>query len=100
MNLVATPDSKDVTGILTVSDITGQTISDRILHQLSVTGYDYVLDVDLSMDSCTLVSSNEGASRVPSQQGRYTEWIDSMIRDSVVGQDAQLYWESESGESF
>ena len=94
MNLVATPDSKDVTGILTVSDITGQTISDRILHQLSVTGYDYVLDVDLSMDSCTLVSSNEGASRVPSQQGRYTEWIDSMIRDSVVGQDAQLYWES------
>ena len=57
-------------------------------------GYDYVLDVDLSMDSCTLVSSNEGASRVPSQQGRYTEWIDSMIRDSVVGQDAQLYWES------
>ena len=94
MNLVATPDSKDVTGILTVSDITGQTISDRILHQLSVTGYDYVLDVDLSMDSCTLVSSNEGASRVPSQQGRYTEWIDSMIRDSVVGQDAQLYRES------
>ena len=94
MNLVATPDSKDVTGILTVSDITGQTISDRILHQLSVTGYDYVLDVDLSMDSCTLVSSNEGASRVPSQQGRYTEWIDSMIHDSVVGQDAQLYRES------
>ncbi len=44
MSMVSTPDSDDVTGILTVIDITEQVVADRILHQRSVTGYDFVVD--------------------------------------------------------
>ena len=94
MNMIAAPDSGDVTGIMTVTDITSQTISDRILHQLSVAGYDYVLDVDLCLDSCTLVSSSEGAAPVGPRQRRYTDWIDSMVRKCAAQQDAQIYRES------
>ncbi len=31
--MIEAPDSGDITGILTVTDITEQTISDRILHR-------------------------------------------------------------------
>ena len=54
--MVTAPDSGDITGILTVSDITEQTISHRILNQLSVAGYDFVADVDLNQDHFAIVS--------------------------------------------
>ena len=38
MSLVATPDSGDVTGILTVTDTTRRTIEDRIMKQISAKG--------------------------------------------------------------
>ena len=36
MSMVSTPDSGDVTGILTVMDITEQIAAERVVHQLSV----------------------------------------------------------------
>ncbi len=59
--MIEAPDSGDITGILTVTDITEQTISDRILHQLSITSYDYVIDLNLSNDSFTVLSCNKNA---------------------------------------
>ncbi|MFR9062519.1 MAG: hypothetical protein ACLVJO_01445 [[Clostridium] scindens] len=58
MNLLETPDTGDVTGVLTVTDITEQTISDRIMHRLSVTDYDFVVDVDLHHDTYNILSSS------------------------------------------
>ena len=54
MNMVSTPDTGDITGILTVTDTTERTISDRILHQLLVTGFDFVVDVDLTKDTYSI----------------------------------------------
>ena len=59
VNLVETPDTGGVTGILTVTDITEQAISERILRQLSVTSYDLVVDVDVLKDSYTVLTGSE-----------------------------------------
>ena len=87
MNLIATPDSGDVTGILTVTDVTEQTVSDRILHKLSVSSYDMVMDVDLNRDHYTLLSYNHGAEDVPEPYGIYSEQVRRLVQDIVVPRD-------------
>lgn len=47
MILVETPDTGDVTGIFTATDITNQMIRDKLVHQLTTESYDMVADVDL-----------------------------------------------------
>ena len=90
VNLVSAPDTGDVTGILTVTDITEQTISDRILHQLSVTSYDFVVDLDLERDTFTVLTSSGHAGDIPphgSHSGRTAE----MLRAAVVPRDREAY---------
>ena len=91
MNMVITPDSGDVTGILSVTDVTERTISNRILHQLSVTGYDFVVDVDLIQDSYAILSCNENTWHAPPRQGRHSSWIDHMQQDIIVPKDREQY---------
>lgn len=87
VNVVETPDTGDVTGILTVTDITEQTISDKILNQLSVSSYDLVVDVDLTKDSCTVLSCNHSSGDVPMPGVRHSEHVDHMLQKQVVPKD-------------
>lgn len=91
MHMVATPDSGDVTGILTVTDVTEQSISDRILHQLSVTGCDMVVDVDLTRDSYSILSYSENGSCIPPFRGRHSEWMEHMLKTRIVPRDKEQY---------
>lgn len=91
MHMVATPDSGDVTGILTVTDITEQAISERILHQLSVTGCDFVVDVDLTTDRYKILSCSENACCIPPPTGSHSAWMDQMLRTRVVPRDKEQY---------
>lgn len=91
VNLVETPDTGDITGILTVTDITEQTISDRILHQLSVTSYDYVIDLNLTEDSFTVLTCNKNAQYTPPAYGCHSEWVTDMALHAVVPKDRARY---------
>ena len=93
MNLVSTPDSGDVTGVLTVTDITAQVVSDRILYQLSSSGYDFVADVDLTADSFTILSHNKGRS-VPPHHGCHSEWVRYLLDAKVVPRDQERFREN------
>ena len=93
MNLVATPDSGDVTGILTITDITEQTVADRILHRLCANGYDLVADVDLVRDTYTLLTYHADAERVISDRGRHSERV-TRIRSRIVPGDQKRYEEA------
>ena len=62
------PDTGDITGILTVYDITEQTIADRNLQKLSTSGYDLIADVDLLNDSCTIISGDLKKTTPPQNQ--------------------------------
>ena len=55
VNLVETPDTGDITGILTVTDITEETIRDKILLHLTSINYDLVADIDLVHDHYEIV---------------------------------------------
>lgn len=91
MNLVSTPDTGDITGILTVTDITREVIADKILRQLSVSGYDYVADIDLLTDDYRILSHNENSSCMPPLQGKFSSNMAQMTDFFVVPRDREKY---------
>lgn len=91
VNLVEAPDTGDITGILTVTDITEQTISDRILHQLSVTNYDFVIDLNLDQDSYTILTSNQNAVCIPERKGCHSRRVAEMLASTIVPKDREQY---------
>lgn len=90
VNLVETPDTGDITGILTVTDITEQTISDLILHQLSVNSYDFVIDLDLDQDTYTVLTNSKTKIDIP-VKGSHSRWIAGMAGTTVVPKDREQY---------
>ncbi|MCQ5130211.1 PAS domain-containing protein [Butyricicoccus faecihominis] len=91
VNLIETPVTGDITGVLTVTDITEQTISDRILHQLSVTSYDYVIDVDLEHDRHTVVTCSQDVKFPPPPTGRFSERVADMVAHLLVPKDRSRF---------
>ena len=91
MSLVETPDTGDVTGILTVTDITDQTMSDRILNQMSSVIHDYIADVNLNEDNFRILSSRSNAHLVPDSIGCYSKRVAYMAEAIVVPKDRELY---------
>lgn len=94
MNMVKVPGSEEIVGILTVTDVTEQTIEDRILHQLSVTGYDFVVDVDLPKDHYRILSSRENIHFLPPEEGCHSEWLQNMVNSGIVPRDREIYLNS------
>lgn len=90
VNLVETPDTGDITGILTVTDITEQTISDLILHQLSVTSFDFVIDLNLDQDTYTVLTNSKALIDMP-VKGCHSKWTASMASTTVVPKDKEQY---------
>lgn len=90
VNMVEEPDTGDITGILTVTDITDQTVTDRILHKLSVTNYDFVIDLDLDRDTYTILASNKNLIHMP-RQAKHSEWTQHMLKNSIVPKDQENY---------
>lgn len=93
MSLVAAPDSGDVTGILTVMDITKQTISERILHQLSSIGYDFIADLDLIEDTYEILSCNQSRKDLPPLRGCHSKWMAGMLAGPIAPIDRKRYQE-------
>lgn len=89
VNLVETPDTGDITGVLTVTDITEQTISDRILHQLSAANCDLVVDLNLLHDQCTVLSGTLDAGDDTADTARHSDRMDYMLRRQVVPRDRE-----------
>ncbi len=87
VNLVATPDTGDITGVLTVTDITEQVISDRILHQLSLVSCDLVVDVDLRRDSCTVLSGMLDKKDTSPDRACHSERLAYMLQKQGVPGD-------------
>ena len=87
VHLVETPDTGDLTGILTVTDVTEQTVSERILHQLSVASYDMVADVDLQNDRYTILTAAESASDLSARSGCHSEQVAHMLAHQVLPKD-------------
>lgn len=91
VHLVAEPDTGDVTGILTVMDVTDQVISDRILRGLSLTGYDLVADVDVQEDSFTALAFTQSADAWPKRHC-YSDAVRHFGEVYVVREDREAFF--------
>lgn len=91
VNLVETPDTGDITGILTVQDVTQQIITDKILHQMSIFGCDFVAEADLQRDWYRVLSRTQTGGCVPPQEGPYSAWFRRMCEEMVLPQDVERY---------
>ncbi len=89
VNLVVAPDTDDITGVLTVTDITEQFISDRILHRLSVASCDLVVDVDLFHDRCQVLSGNLEEKDKFIDELRHSDRTAYMLQKQVVPRDRE-----------
>uniref|UniRef100_UPI0025E31944 PAS domain-containing protein n=1 Tax=uncultured Oscillibacter sp. TaxID=876091 RepID=UPI0025E31944 len=91
VNLVAEPDTGDITGILTVTDITEKRISDQVLHRLSDSGYDHIVLLDLIHDRYTVFASNDRASGLLPEGGSHSGRVAYMLEHQVVPKDRERY---------
>lgn len=82
VNLLETPDTGDITGILTVTDITEKAIHDKIFLQLSTFNYDLVADVDFFNDSYEIVSG--GDDTLEERKGCQSARVARVVEDLVV----------------
>ncbi|WP_302327380.1 ATP-binding protein [Enterocloster lavalensis] len=87
VNLVEEPDTGDITGILTVYDITEQIIADRNLQKLSTSGYDLIADVDLIHDTCTILSGGLETDDTSAKSGRHSDRMAYMRERQLVPKD-------------
>ncbi len=85
VNLVETPDTGDITGILTVTDVTNQVIHDQILHQISISSCDLIADLDLFHDTYTLMRVAD-EDDMPTH-GSHSEHVKKLIEDQVLPQE-------------
>lgn len=122
VNLVETPDTKDVTGILTVTDVTEQVLSDKILRRVSLASYDIVAEVNLFENRYTIISAREGeyenrekgkhsrhmeelrAQVSPKDRDRFQKMLDpAYIMERMQTEKSYSFscsWQNEKGEIF
>ena len=91
VNLVEDPDAGDVTGILTITDITEQAISSQVLEKLSCTGYEHIIVLDLSKERYHIFTSDPNADFVPEKTGSHAEWMHYMLENHVMPKDREAY---------
>ncbi|MCI6040441.1 MAG: ATP-binding protein [Clostridiales bacterium] len=92
VNLVEDPDSGDLTGILSVTDITEQIVANLVPQRLSDIGYDHILVLDIPSDRFTVFAGDWYAARVPSSQGDdYTQWKDHLLENCILPKDRDAY---------
>lgn len=82
VTLVETPDTGDVTGILTITDITEKTIRERIFMQLSSTSYDLVANINLLDDTYEIVSG--GDDNISENKGQNSDRRRKVIEKTVI----------------
>lgn len=87
VTLVETPDTGDITGILTVTDITEKTIREKIFMQLSSTNYDLVANINLFADSYEIVSG--GDYNFSEKKGCFSERVKKVIEETVISNERE-----------
>ena len=94
VNLVKAPYTGDITGVLTVTDITEKTMSNRILHQLSATNYDFVADLDLKHDVYRVANRKKNTDLALEDMGIHSRRVTYMCQNAIVPKDKARYAEA------
>lgn len=88
VNLVPDPDSREIMGILTVTDVTEQTLTRKILGKLSVLGCDLIEDVDLYRDCQTFLTVG-GEDGLPDKKVSFSGYNQNAVQTYVAPEDRE-----------
>ena len=88
VNLVQSPDSGDLMGILTVTDVTEQTVTRKILRKLSILGCDLIADVDLYGDCQTFLTVG-GVDGIAGRKVSFSGYNENAVRTYTIPQDRE-----------
>ena len=89
VSLVPDPDTGEIMGILTVTDVTEQTITGKILGKPSVLGCDLIADVDLYRDCQTFLTIS-GVGKTARRQVGFSEYNKNAVRTYVIPEDREF----------
>ena len=86
--LLEDPDTGDITGNLSVTDMTEQIIRERIMLNLAYVGYDMVSEIDLNRDKQRIMR-NWQSGDFSGEERNYFEYLQRFIANYVCEEDRE-----------
>lgn len=86
VKLMEEPDTGDITGILTITDVTEQTIKERMTQKQISEGPSLIIDVDLHHDRHAIVSGSE-LTQPPKWSECYSKYMSRVFWASITEHD-------------
>lgn len=91
ISLLQDPDSKDVMGVLFLTDVTEKTIKKKIIDKMLALGTDRVVDLDLIHERYKLLYAENNHKALIGREFDFNEHIDKVAQEHVLPADRELW---------
>lgn len=87
VNLVQSPDTGDVMGLLSAVDHTDRRVSDLVTHSVIRNDYDFIAVLDIVTGEYSMLSYNDNSRVMPERKGQYSDQVGNFLINYVVPKD-------------
>lgn len=91
ISLLQDPDSKDVMGVLFLTDVTEKTIKKKIIDKMLALGTDRVVDLDLIHDRYKLLYAENNHKKLIGREFSFRKHIDKVAQEHVLPADKEIW---------
>lgn len=91
ISLLQDPDSKDVMGVLFLTDVTEKTIKKKIIDKLLALGTDRVVDLDLIHDRYKLLYAENNHKALIGREFPFRKHINKVAQEHVLPADREIW---------
>lgn len=91
ISLLQDPDSKDVMGVLFLTDVTEKTIKKKIIDKMLALGTDRVVDLDLIHDRYKLLYADNNHKKLIGREFSFRKHIDKVAQEHVLPADREIW---------
>ena len=91
ISLLQDPDSKDVMGVLFLTDVTEKTIKKKIIDKMLALGTDRVVDLDLIHDRYKLLHAENNHKKLIGREFSFRKHIDKVAQEHVLPADREIW---------
>ena len=91
ISLLQDPDSKDVMGVLFLTDVTEKTIKKKIIDKMLALGTDRVIDLDLIHDRYKLLYADNNHQKLIGREFSLSKHINKAAQEHVLPADREIW---------
>ncbi len=91
ISLLQDPDSKDVMGVLFLTDVTEKTIKKKIIDKMLALGTDRVVDLDLIHDRYKLLYAENNHKKLIGREFDFNKHINKVAQEHVLPADREIW---------